>query len=109
MKKIMFIAVVLLYLSGCAISSKIEAVSTAVERSEFKGLNKDSKFSISMSSSHSGAYSSIDQLNFNIEEGKYKGKNASAIIGQSRSTGTWEVLVVLIDESGRWIKLPKTD
>jgi len=109
MKKIIFAAVVLLYLSGCAISSKIEAVSAAVDRSEFEGLNKDSTFSISMPSSHSGPYSSLDQLNFNIEEGKYKGTNASAIIGQSRNTGRWEVLMVLVDESGRWVKLSKLD
>jgi len=109
MRKIIFVAVALLYLSGCAISSKIEAVNAAADRSEFEGINKNSTFSISIPSSHSGPYSSIDQLNFNIEGGKYIGKNASAIVGQSRNTGKWEVLVILVDENSRWIELSKLD
>ncbi len=109
MKKMTLVIAILFYLSGCAIAPKSDAVRTAADRSEFEGLNKDSKFSISMPSTHSGPYGSIDQLNFSIEEGKYKGKNASAIIAQSKSTETWEVLMILINENDRWIKLPKTD
>jgi len=109
MKNVALIFLVVFYLSGCAIAPKGDAIRTAADRSVFEGLDKFSKFSISFPSPHSGPYGSIDQFSFKIEEGKYKDKNASAIIGESRKTGAWEVLVVMINENGKWIKLPKTD
>ena len=109
MKKLTLILTILLSLSGCAIAPKGDAIRTAADRSAFEGLDKNSKFSISLPSPHSGPYGSIDQFNFKIEEGKYKDKDASAIIGKSRKTEKWEVLMVMINESGEWIKLSKTD
>ncbi|VAX01738.1 hypothetical protein MNBD_GAMMA19-218, partial [hydrothermal vent metagenome] len=99
---------VVLSQSGCAISSKIDAVNTAADQKKFEGIDKNTQFSISFPASHSGPYASIDQLNFNIEEGKYKGTNASALIGKSRKTETWEVLIIMIDENGKWITLPES-
>jgi len=107
-KKFMLILTVVLSQSGCAISSKIDAVNTAADQKKFEGIDKNTRFSISLPASHSGPYTSIDQLNFNIEEGEYKGKNASALMGKSRKTETWEVLMIMIDENGKWITLPKS-
>ena len=109
MKILTLVFIVILYLSGCAITHQADAVRTAADRSEFEGLDENSRFSISLPGTHSGPYESIDQLNFRIEKGKYKDKNASAIIGKSRKTGTWEVLMVMIDENRKWVKLPKAD
>ena len=109
MKKLTLILTVILSLSGCAIAPKVDAVRTAVDRSAFKGLDKNSKFSISFPSSHSGRYDSIDQLNFKIEGGKYKGNNASALVVKSKDSKVWEVLMVMVEENGKWVNLPKTD
>lgn len=109
MKKSALILMVVLFLSGCAIAPKGGAIRTAADRNVFEGLDKNSTFSISFPSPHSGPYESIDQFNFKIEEGKYKNKNASAIIGKSRKTEKWEVLIVMINESGEWIQLSKAD
>lgn len=107
MKKLMLVVMAVFYLSGCAIAPKADAVRTAADRSEYKGLDENTKFSVSLPSLHSGPYESIEQLNFRIDEGEYKDKNASAIIGKSRSAGIWEVLMIMVDENGRWIKLPR--
>jgi len=107
MKKFIFIFTVILFQSGCAIPLKIDAVNAAVDQREFEGLDKNSQFSISLPASHSGPYASVDQLNFTIEEGKYKGKNASALMGKSRKTNVWEVLMIMVNENEKWITLPK--
>jgi len=107
MNKITIVLMVIFYLSGCAIVPKGQAIRTAADENQFEGLNKNSKFSVSLPSTHSGPFRSIDQLNFKIEGGPNEGKNASAIIGKSRSTGTWEVLVIMINENGKWLKLSK--
>ncbi|VAW87767.1 hypothetical protein MNBD_GAMMA16-237 [hydrothermal vent metagenome] len=108
MKKFILILIVVLSQSGCAISSKIDAVNIAADQKKFEGIDQNTRFSISLPASHSGPYASIDQLNFNIEEGKYKGKNASALMGKSKKTETWEVLIIMIDEDGKWVTLPKS-
>lgn len=107
-KFILFIMAVF-YLSGCSIAPKADAVRSAVDQGEFKGLDKYSKFSISLPSSHSGPYAEIDQLNFKIDEGMYKDKNASAILGKSEGTEEWDVLMIMVDNDGKWIELPNTD
>jgi len=108
MKPFIFIFIVIVSQSGCAISLKADAVRTAADQKSFAGLDKNSQFSISLPASHSGPYATIDQLNFNIEKGKHKGKNASALIGKSRKTDTWEVLMIMVDEDEKWVTLPKS-
>ncbi len=109
MKSRALIFMVVFFLSGCAIAPKADAVRKAADQNEFKNLDKDSKFSISLPGPHSGPYSSVDQLNFKIEEGKHKGKNASAFIAKSRKTGAWEVLMIMVEENGEWARLPKIE
>jgi len=109
MKTITIIIMVTLFQFGCAVVPKTEAVQTSADRNEFKGMDKNSKFSISIPNVHSGPYSSIDQFNFQIEDGMYKGYKATAILGKPRKTEVWEVLMVMINESENWIELPRTN
>ena len=109
MKKITIIIIVTLFQFGCAVVPKTEAVQSSADRNEFKGIDKNSKFSISFPSPHSGPYSSIDQFNFQIEDGMYKGYKATAILGKPRKTEVWKVLMVMVNESGNWIELPRTN
>jgi len=109
MNKRTIIFIVALYLSGCAIAPKGQAIRTAADENQFKGIDSHSRFSVSLPATHKGPYKSIDQLNFKIEEGMHKGKKASAILGKSRVTDEWEVLVLIINENGKWIKLPKEE
>jgi len=108
MKKFIFIFTVILFQSGCAMPLKTEAVRAAADQSKFEGLDKNAQFSISLPASHSGPYASVDQLNFNIAAGKYKGKNASALIGKSRKTDAWEVLMIMVNKNEKWITLPES-
>ena len=109
MKNISLVFIIIFSLSGCAIAPKADAIRKVADQNVFKNIDKDTKFSISLPSPHSGPYSSVDQLNFKIEEGKYKGVNASAFVGKSRKTEEWEVLVVMIEENGEWINLLKIE
>jgi len=109
MKKFTLFLTAVLSLSGCAVAPKGDAIRTAADQGLFEGLDKNSRFSISIPAPHSGPYGSVEQFNFKIEEGKYKDKDASAIIGKSKNTEKWDVLLVMINESGKWIKLSKTN
>jgi len=44
-KKFMLILAVILSQSGCAISSKIDAVNTAADQKKFEGIDKNTQFS----------------------------------------------------------------
>jgi len=109
MKKLALIFMIVLLQSACAIAPKGKAVRYAADEGLFKGLDKNSKLSISFPSPHSGPYASVDQLNFQINKGEEKEKNASAIVGKSRKTGTWEVIEISTNENGKWVKLPKNE
>ena len=95
-------------LSGCAMSSKMDSIRKVADQKNFQGIDENTQFSVSFPSPHSGPYKSVDQFNFIIEEGEYKGKNASALLVQSQKTGEWEVKAVLVEENGSWINIPKT-
>jgi hypothetical protein len=109
MKQLILITIIAISQFGCSIAPKANAVKAASEQNEYVGLDKNSEFSVSVPSSHSGPYSSIDQFNFQIEKGMYNDYEATAIMGKSRKTETWEVLVFMINENGSWIELPRTN
>jgi len=109
MKKFTLYLAAILSLSACAIAPKGEAIRTAADQGLFEGLDKNSSFSISIPTPHSGPYGSVEQFNFKIEEGKYKDKDASAIIAKSADTEKWDVLLIMVNEGGKWIKLTKTN
>ncbi len=109
MKKLILLLAATTFLSGCSLTQKTDAIQSAAKRGEFKGLDKNGTFAVSLPRAHSGPYNSIDQLNFVIEQGTSKEQNASAIIGKSNTTDEWEVLMVMIDKDGQWINLPKSD
>ena len=96
-------------LSGCAMSSQMDSIRKVADQKQFQGIDKNTQFSVSFPSAHSGPYKSVDQLNFIIEEGEHKGKNASALLVKSQKTGEWEVFSVMVEEDGRWVNLLKTD
>jgi len=107
MKILTFVFMIVIIQSGCAIAPKGEAIRAAADGNVFEGLDKNSKLSISIPSPHSGAFDSVDQLNFQIDKGKSNERNASAILGKSQETGDWEVISIMINENGKWTKLIK--
>lgn len=107
MKSLVFIVSIVLLQAGCAIVPQSEAIQVAFERGEYEGINKDSKFYVSVPASHSGPYSSVDLFNFQSGDEKFKDKEMSAILGKSRKTGEWEALIILIKVDGSWVALPK--
>ncbi|MEE9423913.1 MAG: hypothetical protein V3V18_02915 [Methylococcales bacterium] len=98
-----------LSLSGCAMSAQMDSIRKIADKKEFHGLDRKTQFSISFPSSHSGPFKSVDQLNFIIEEGKYKGKNASALLVKYRKTETWDVLTIMVEDNDRWVNIPKSN
>ena len=92
---------------GCATAPQTEAVQAAAVRSEYDGINKDSQFFITFPASRSGPFSSVDLLNFQIANGEFKDNDMSAIVGKSRKTGEWEVLMLFSNKDGNWVMLPK--
>jgi hypothetical protein len=107
MKKLIFAITIILLQTGCSVVPKSEAIQAAVEREEYDGINKDSDFYVTVPSSHSGPYSSVDQMNFQIDNGKDIGRHTSAIMGKSRKTGEWEVLLLMTNKNGSWTELQK--
>ncbi len=108
MKKTLFVIVVAVLQFGCAISNQVDAVQASIEQNEYVGLDEKSEYSVTLPSSHSGPYKSVDQLNFEIGKEGDKDKQASAILGKSRKTGRWETLIILVNENGEWVELPKS-
>jgi len=106
MKRIIWLLTVISLLNGCSTVTKTKAVQSAVDQGIFKNIDRDSTFSITVPSAHSGAYKSVDQLNFIINDKNDKAQNASAILGKSRKTGEWEVLRILVNHDGQWSTLP---
>ncbi len=107
MKKLIFIASVALLQFGCATVPQSNAIQSAVEWGSYDGINKDSEFYVTVPASHSGPYSSVSSFNFQMRDGKFKEKDVSAILGKSRKTGEWEVLMLLTKKDGHWAVLPK--
>jgi len=81
MKKLTPMLAAALYLSGCAIAPRGDAIRTAVDQGLFEGLDKNSRFSISIPAPHSGPYRSVEQFNFIIEEGSIKIKMRVPLLG----------------------------
>jgi len=108
MKKLVFIVGVALLQMGCATVPQSKAIQAAFERGEYEGINKDSVFSVTFPSSHSGPFSSVDILNFfQTNNGESKDSDMSAIMGKSRKTGEWEVLMIFTNKDGSWYVMPK--
>lgn len=93
--------------SACSVTTKGDALHEAVNQGQFKGLNKNTRFSYSVPNDHSGPYSTIEQFNISIDDGPHKGKNASAFLGKSRKTNQWDVFQIMVEENGHWTKLPE--
>lgn len=89
------------------IGSQISAMEKAAKQELFDGIDKDTKFSISLPRSHNGQFSSIEQLDFVIQTGKYKNSNASAIVAKVHSSQIWHVLDVYVQQGELWLKIPK--
>jgi len=109
MKKFVLVIFIVLLQTGCAMAPKVHAIRSAADDSRFQGMDNNTRLAVSIPSAHSGPYGSIDQFNFTIQEGRYKDQNASAIMGKSRRTGEWEVLMMMVDQNGKWISLTKSD
>lgn len=106
--RLYFVALVLL-MSGCAMSQKIDAIKHAADQEIFQGIDDKTAISISFPRTHSGPYESVDQLNFTIDGGTSKQKNVSAVLVKPHKTGIWEVLTMMIEENGQWIHLLRTN
>jgi hypothetical protein len=102
------IALVLL-MSGCATSQKIDAIKNASDQERFQGIDDKTRFSISFPRTHSGPYESVDQLNFTIDDGISKQRNVSAVLVKPHKTGIWKVLTMMIEENGQWVHLLRTN
>lgn len=100
----MFVA---LLQSACALVPKTQAIQGAVEQGTFEGADKASGFHVTVPASHSGPYTSVDVLNFQTGESDSANQDMTAVMGKSRATGDWEVLVLLKREKSQWIPLPK--
>ncbi|MDO6528241.1 hypothetical protein Q4519_21535 [Motilimonas sp. 1_MG-2023] len=107
MKTLVFIVSLVLLQTGCSIVPQSEAIQVAFERGEYEGVNKDSGFYVTVPAAHSGPYSSVDLFNFQSGDEKFKDKEMSAVLGKSRKTGEWEVLIILTKVDGAWVALPK--
>lgn len=106
--KTQFILLILtILLTGCTLSSKVDAVRNEVNQRQFKDLNDQTQFSVSYPAPHSGAYQTVEQLNFVIKNGKFREKNASALLAKPHHGRNWVVLTILVEHDGHWIKLPK--
>jgi len=99
----------LIFISSCATSAQMGAIRKEVNKNKLEGVDGKTKFGLSYPSSHSGAYESVDILNFTVSSGKFKGKNASALLGKSHKTGNWEVLRIMIESNGIWVSLSKVE
>ena len=107
MKKLVFIVGVALLQMGCATVPQSKAIQSAAELGEYEGLNKDSVYSVTFPALHPGPFSTVDMLNFQASNGKSEDNDMSAIMGKSRKTGEWEVLMIFTHKDGNWLMLPK--
>ncbi|MBI3898725.1 MAG: hypothetical protein HY308_10575 [Gammaproteobacteria bacterium] len=112
MKKMLPLIIAVSLLTGCATSNKIDAIREVVDSGQIQGMDRATQFQYSaafpfaMSGSHPGPYRSIDGLNISVETGRYKGKDATIFVGQSRRTNRWEVFGVMVEEEGVWRAVP---
>jgi len=93
-------------ISGCTFTPPVDSIQKTSNRNELQNNESETSFPISFPAKHSGPFKSVDQMNFIIEKGKYKGNNASAVLAKSRKTSNWKVLALMIEENGTWIHIP---
>ncbi|MEE9346369.1 MAG: hypothetical protein V3U88_12255 [Methylococcales bacterium] len=103
-----FVALVLL-MSGCATSQKIDAIKNAADQERFQGIDDKTLFSISFPRAHSDSYDAVDKLNFVIDSCTSKQRNGCAVLVKPHKTGVWEVLTMMLEENAQWIYLSKTN
>lgn len=96
-------------LSGCAMYSQMDSLRKVADQKEFKGIDEKTQFSKTFPSCHSDPYQSVDQLNFIIDKGKYKGRNASALLVKAQSSKDWEVLSIMVEDEERWVLIPQIE
>ncbi len=105
---ILIVAITLIF--GCVPFHKMNTVREAIDTGLIHGMDRDTKFSYTFSipggATHPGPYSSVDYINVKVETGKYMGKNATFFVGKSRETGLWEIFNVMVEEEGKWRKIP---
>ncbi len=106
--RLCFVSLVLL-MSGCAMSQKIDAIKNATDQERFQCIDDKTRFSISFPRTHSGPYEAVDQLNFTIDGGTSKQRDGCAILVKPHKTGVWEVLTLMVEENAQWINLLKTN
>ncbi|HED39927.1 MAG TPA: hypothetical protein ENJ13_05810 [Chromatiales bacterium] len=101
------IAIALLQI-GCATISQSDAIQVAAERGKFDGINKYTEFYVTLPSSHSGPFSDVELLNFQVANGSFKDSDMSAVMGKSRETKEWELLMLFSSKGdGHWAVLPE--
>lgn len=110
MRKLVFFIGATLLQIGCTTVPQSRAIQAVVERGDYEGVNKDDRFYVTVPASHPGPFSSVDMLNFKTGDKKFRDGEMSAILGKSRKTGEWEVLMLMGNKNGSWVTLPrKTD
>ena len=111
MKKLLLLSTIFLLQSGCMLNplvGKIAAMEKAGNQGIFQGIDEDTNLSISLPKEHDGQFAAIDQLDFVIRSGKFKDKNASAIVVKYHDDSAWHVLYLFIQDGTHWVKIPKT-
>lgn len=107
MKKIILIISLTVLQASCSLAPKISALEEVQNEKIFKGFDTDTRGSYSFPEYHNGPFLSIEQFNFKISAGLYKGLYATAIMAKSREQEKWQVLKILVKKDGFWIELPK--
>lgn len=95
-------------LSGCSTAHKVDAIRHDVDAGRVKGMAKETRFAFAFPNFHEGPYAEVDDFNVKIEEGTYKGQNATFFLGKSHDSGKWEVISVMIQKNGKWEAIPLT-
>ena len=93
-------------LVGCATPAQVRTIRKTTDEGRIPGMDKNTVFAFGFPNYHSGPYSSVDEFNVKIEEGVYKGKHATFVLGRSRETGEWEVVRTMVKEDGKWKSIP---
>ena len=93
-------------LSGCALPDKFDAIRQDVDQGRVQGMTEENEFAYSIPNFHKGPYRGVDDVNVRIIKGPYKGLNVTFILGKSRESGQWEVLLAMVEKDGKWQSLP---
>lgn len=114
MKTTAVVIVAAMFLAGCAVTDKVDAIAKARDGGLIQGMDKDTRMSYrldmgipsGLSEIHPGPYRSIDQFNVKLYTGLYAGKNATFFVGKSRETAEWEVFSLMVQQDGKWLSIP---